>query len=68
MSTRKLIDRDRDVHRLGLTKIENLPQPICVEILQDVCRALQIDDAALIVAAVKKICVAVARIPFLQNV
>lgn len=68
LSTRELIERDRDIHRLTLGKIEHIPQPICVEILQDVCRLLEVDDVALILPSLKKVCKAVSRIPLLQSV
>ncbi|CEO95990.1 Centrosomal protein of 70 kDa [Plasmodiophora brassicae] len=67
LSTRELIERDRDIHRLTLGKIEHIPQPICVEILQDVCRLLEVDDVALILPSLKKVCKAVSRIPLLQS-
>jgi len=44
VSTAELIRRDKLNHRLGLSKLTSLPKTAAHEILQDVCRVLELSD------------------------
>jgi len=72
MDTRELIKRDRDIHALQLAKVEALPKAVSLQILQDVCINLSLNDATQIVPAVKKLCKLTKAMPritrFLQKI
>lgn len=57
------IRRDREVHALGLHALQAMPPPAMVQLLQDCCRELQLQDAQLLPPAVRKLCRALAALP-----
>ena len=61
------IRRDREVYELGLTAVQALPPASTVTLLQDSCRELQLSDAALLPAAIRKMCRALAALPPMET-
>lgn len=61
------IRRDREVHELGLTSLQAMPHATMLQILQDCCRELQLRDAQLLPAAMRKMCRALAALPPMEN-
>ena len=68
LSTPELIRRDREVHVLGLHRLDHLPTSITKEILQDACRELQVNDVSLFLPALRKCLTVVRVVPQLQHV
>lgn len=67
VSTAELIRRDKLNHRLGLSKLTSLPKTAAHEILQDVCRVLELSDVHMIVPALQKMCWVVRAMPRLEK-
>ena len=57
------IRRDREVYELGLHAIQSLPPSTTIQLLQDSCREVQLQDASLLPAALRKMCRALAALP-----
>jgi len=57
------IRRDREVHALGLHALHAMPPARMVQLLQDCCRELQLQDAQLLPSALRKMCRALAALP-----
>ena len=57
------IRRDKEVHELGLHTLATMPPQDMLRLLQDACRELQLHDAALLPAALRKMCRALAALP-----
>ena len=57
------IRRDREVYELGLHSLQSLPHGTMLMLLQDCCRELQLGDARLLPAALRKMCKALAALP-----
>eukprot|EP01006_Ploeotia_vitrea_P036118 TRINITY_DN65978_c3_g1_i1.p1 TRINITY_DN65978_c3_g1~~TRINITY_DN65978_c3_g1_i1.p1 ORF type:complete len:773 (-),score=413.80 TRINITY_DN65978_c3_g1_i1:36-2156(-) len=66
MDTKELMKRDRDLYRLHLRQLENLPREVAVEILQDVCRELELTDVSLAVPSIRKMSRVVAAVPSME--
>ena len=67
MSTKALIQQDKMNHRLQLHRIDALPRDIARDILQQVCRSLQISDVALIGPSIQKLTRVVTILPRLEK-
>eukprot|EP00898_Chlorokybus_atmophyticus_P005132 jgi/Chlat1/561/Chrsp103S01134 len=67
LTTSDRIRRDRDVHRLQLWKIEHLPHDVCVDLLQDACRLLELHDVFHLNAAVAKLLRVMAAVPRMEK-
>jgi len=70
LSTRQLVARDRENHRLGLDRLgflEELPRDLCRDLLQSACRALMVSDVTLIQPAIEKMAKAVSLLPRLEK-
>ena len=57
------IRRDREVYDLGLHSLQSLPHGTMLTLLQDCCRELQLGDARLLPAALRKMCKALSALP-----
>jgi len=68
MGTRELMRRDKDIRRLELHRIDHLPAQICKELLQDVCRELDLTDVSMVVPSVHKMAKVVMAVPAMENV
>ncbi|GBG31673.1 Centrosomal protein of 70 kDa [Hondaea fermentalgiana] len=66
-STAELIRRDKLNHRLGLSRLTALPKTAAHEILQEICRILELADVDLIVPALQKMCWVVRAMPRLER-
>jgi len=66
-STSELIRRDKMNHRLGLSKITALPKSAAHNILQEVCRVLEVSDAHVIVPSLQKLCWIVRAMPRMEK-
>ncbi|MES1907184.1 MAG: hypothetical protein MHM6MM_000349 [Cercozoa sp. M6MM] len=56
MDTKSLVQRDREIHRLGLESIAKLPKTLLIESVQDACRSLQVSDISLLMPTLRKVC------------
>lgn len=66
-STADMIRRDKLNHRLGLNKITALPRSSAHELIQQMCRILELSDPELLVPALQKMCWIVRAMPRLEN-
>lgn len=67
LGTRDRIRRDREVHRLGLRHVEQLPRDVLVDLVQDACIALECTEATALSAQLAKVLRAVAALPGLER-
>ena len=69
VSAREAMQKDRQVHSLGLTKkLQETPVSMCRSILRDTACLLHVSDLELIPAAVKKLLSVVSAVPKMQQV
>ncbi|GMH32940.1 hypothetical protein BSKO_00774 [Bryopsis sp. KO-2023] len=66
LTTKQRIDRDKDLHRLGLHVVENMPKDVLVYILQDVCVSLDLNDATRLPSSILKLVRVVESLPQLE--
>ncbi|KAK9857180.1 hypothetical protein WJX84_007612 [Apatococcus fuscideae] len=66
-SVRQQVQRDKEVHRLGLASIEKLHPDVLIDVVQDVCIAMEVSDAMQLPGALHKLLQAVAAIPKLER-
>mmetsp|Transcript_82 Transcript_82/g.123 ORF Transcript_82/g.123 Transcript_82/m.123 type:complete len:887 (-) Transcript_82:43-2703(-) len=66
-STAEMIRRDKQNHRLGLNRLTALPKSAAHDILQQLCRVLEIGDVEMLVPAVQKMCWVVRAMPKLEH-
>ncbi len=66
-STIELIRRDKQVHRLGLDKLTAIPKSTAHQILQEVCRILELSDVDMISPALQKLCWVVRAMPKMEQ-
>lgn len=67
MSTKALLQIDKDNHRLHLYQIDALPQEVMKEALQAACRALNVHDISLITPSIEKMTHVVSMLPRLER-
>ena len=67
LRTSDKIARDRDVHRLGLHSVADLPRDVLIKVLQDVCIKFEIRDVRVLPIAVVRCLKVVAAIPQLEK-
>ena len=57
------IRRDREVHELGLDSLGSMPHPTMLRLVQECCRQLGLREAALLPAALHRMCKALGALP-----
>ena len=57
-----------DNYRLNLQRVETLPHQITTEILQSVCRKLDLTDVTLVVPSIERMNQTIAAIPAMRKV
>ena len=67
MSTKALMELDKDNHRLQLYRIDQLSHEVMKEALRSACRALQITDVSLIAPSITKMTHVVSMLPRLER-
>jgi hypothetical protein len=67
MSSSELIKRDKLDYRLGTDKVRELPREVCYDILQDICRTLQVKHVQLIVPSIKRMEKVVCTFPRIRS-
>lgn len=67
MTTRERIRRDRELHRLGLGSVERIPRDCLVDLVQDLCIALETPDATGLPSAVRRLLHVIAAVPRLER-
>ncbi|KAH9101429.1 hypothetical protein LEN26_015235 [Aphanomyces euteiches] len=67
IGTAELIRRDKTNAKLQLNRLNTLPKDTCVEIIQDICRQLELTDITLIGPSVAKMISVVQAIPRLEK-
>ncbi|KAL4422033.1 hypothetical protein ABPG77_004849 [Micractinium sp. CCAP 211/92] len=66
-STRDMIQRDRNMQRLGLHCVEELPKPVLVEVVQDACALLECWQPLELCAAVRPVQDLAALVPRMER-
>ena len=64
MGTREVVARDRKLHALGLDQgVASIPKEVLVNLVQDVCLALEVGDPTVLPGAVARLLTQVADVP-----
>ncbi|KAK9820170.1 hypothetical protein WJX72_007055 [[Myrmecia] bisecta] len=67
LTSRERMRRDKELHRLGLACVERIPRDVLVDLVQDLCIALELADPTALPAAAHKLLRAVASLPRLER-
>mmetsp|Transcript_92 Transcript_92/g.327 ORF Transcript_92/g.327 Transcript_92/m.327 type:complete len:639 (-) Transcript_92:8-1924(-) len=59
--------RDRANHRLGLERLDALPQAVARELLRAACRELELGDVSELCPSIRKLCAATRGLPRLER-
>ncbi|PRW56849.1 basal body [Chlorella sorokiniana] len=67
LSTREMIQRDRNMQRLGLHCVEELPKPVLVEVVQDACALLECRQPLELCGAIRPVQELAALVPRMER-
>ncbi|KAL4858434.1 hypothetical protein ACK3TF_001414 [Chlorella vulgaris] len=67
LSTREMIQRDRNLERLGLYCAAELPKPVLVEVVQDACALLECRQPLELCAAIRPVQELAALVPRMER-
>ncbi|RHY15612.1 hypothetical protein DYB36_012004, partial [Aphanomyces astaci] len=67
MGTAELIYRDKQNAKLHLNRLSTLPKEACLEVMQDICRQLDLTDVTLIGPSVAKLISVVHAVPRMEK-
>ncbi|PSC71462.1 hypothetical protein C2E20_5039 [Micractinium conductrix] len=67
LSTRDMMLRDRNMQRLGLQAVEEMPKPVLVEVVQDACALLECSTPLELCAAIKPVQDLAALVPRMER-
>ncbi|KAF0702998.1 Aste57867_7718 [Aphanomyces stellatus] len=68
VGTAELIRRDKSNAKLQLNRLSTLPKDTCVEIIQDICRQLELTDVTLIGPSLSKMISVVQAVPRMEKI
>lgn len=66
MDTKTMIQKDRQNHQLHLNRLQAVPKSVLLEIVQQVCRLLNLTDLTLIGPSIQKLCTVMTAVPRME--